>query len=320
MKKIFRYSSFILLLCTAISAHAQNALGTYDTLQVGGIQQVVWLKGKPGAPLLLCLHGGPGSSRMAQADKFSDKLQQYFTVVQWDQRETGKTLTLNATKGAISLQLMEQDTYEMVKALLKKSGQRKLYLAGESWGTVPGFYMAAKHPELLYAYLAFSPVIDQQRSESMLLDMLQQDAVAKGNTQEQQELATVKVPFEDYMQLYYSRKWLFHYNGEAIADSDTAQLKTYLQSWATTWLPTWTSATRQNLFKSLPTVKCPVYFFIGGMDNQTNCSIAKEYYNALKAPQKKLYWFDDAGHSVLVTDAAAVQQKIIEEVLPASSR
>ncbi len=103
MKRTWIRCLSILLFLTAAGVHAQEKLDYYDTLKIGGINQVVWIKGKANAPLLLFLHGGPGSSRMAQADLFSNELQQYFRVVQWDQRETGKTLKLNATAGAITL-------------------------------------------------------------------------------------------------------------------------------------------------------------------------------------------------------------------------
>jgi len=148
---------------------AQPGYDQYDTLQIGGIRQVIHVKGARNAPVILFLHGGPGSSRIKDAEKFTSELQQKFTVVQWDQRETGRTLQLNQTNKPITLSLMERDAYELVNSLLKRFHKDKLYLAGESWGTVLGFHMAAKHPELLHAYLAFSPVVDQVKSEQMAL-------------------------------------------------------------------------------------------------------------------------------------------------------
>ena len=74
--------TLVLLCLLAGQAMAQAPQDYYDTLQRGGIRQVIRGQGKPGAPLLLFLHGGPGSSRMAQADVFSNQLQQHFTVVQ----------------------------------------------------------------------------------------------------------------------------------------------------------------------------------------------------------------------------------------------
>lgn len=290
----------------------------YDTLTVGRIKQVISYNGKTSSPLLLFLHGGPGSSRMNQADKFTNKLRDHFLVVQWDQRESGRTQALNKSVDPITLELMENDTYELVKLLLKKFHKNKIYLAGESWGTVLGFKMAVKHPELLHAYMAFSPVIDQSKSEQLLLEKLKTDAREKGNVTAEKELNTIKIPFENSQQLYYSRKWMFSYDGQPFADKDTTAIKQYLKSWSDVWLPTWNKAIKQNLFTELPSFNCPVYFFIGQKDLQTNFSIAERYFKELKAPRKKIFLFKDAGHSVLTEKSEEVQKIIIDEILKTS--
>lgn len=310
---------FTLILIVAFlgSLSAQTQIH-YDTLSVGKIKQIISYKGNQNAPLILFLHGGPGSSRMNQAEKFSNKLQDHFLVVQWDQRDAGKTLALNKSSVPITLELMENDTYELIKLLLKKFNKKKIYLAGESWGTVLGFKMAEKHPELLNAYIAFSPVIDQSKSEQILLDKLKADAKEKGNATAEKELNTVKIPFENSDQIYYSRKWMFNYDGQPFADKDTIAVKEYLKAWSDTWMPTWNKAVKQNLFKELPSVKCPVYFFIGKKDLQTNYTIAEKYFESLKAPKKKIFLFEDAGHSVLTEKSEEVQKIIIEEILKAN--
>ncbi|WP_338839606.1 alpha/beta hydrolase [Flavobacterium ginsenosidimutans] len=287
----------------------------YDTLSVGGIKQVISYTGNADRPLILFLHGGPGSSRMSQSDLFSARLRDHFTVVQWDQRETGRTLSLNQSPVPITLELMENDTYELLQLLLKKFSQKKLYLAGESWGTVLGFKMAEKHPGLLYAYLAFSPVINQSKSERLLLDRLKAAAKEKGNLAAEKELSTVKIPFEKYQSLYYSRKWMFHYDGQPFPDKDTTAVKEYLKGWSEKWLPTWNKAVKQNLMRELPKISCPVYFFIGGKDFQTNYAIAEEYFKQLKAPEKKIFLFEDAGHSVLTEKSGEIQKIIIGQIL-----
>ncbi|MBW1656739.1 alpha/beta fold hydrolase [Flavobacterium quisquiliarum] len=315
MKKIH----FVILLIVFVSNKSFTQTQThYDTLSVGKIKQVISYKGKQTSPLILFLHGGPGSSRMNQAEKFTNKLEDHFLVVQWDQRDAGRTLALNKSSEPITLELMENDTYELVKLLLKKFNKQKIYLAGESWGTVLGFYMTQKHPDLLNAYLAFSPVIDQSNSERILLDKLKADAKEKHNTAGEKELKTVKIPFENYQQIFYSRKWMFNYDGQPFADKDTTVVKEYLKSWSDTWMPTWNKAIKQNLFKDLPSVKCPVYFFIGEKDLQTNFTIAEKYFDKLKAPKKKIFLFKDAGHSVLTEKSEEVQKIIIDEILKGS--
>jgi len=313
MLKIRILSLFVIaLFSNYVSAQSQP---TYDTVSVGNIKQVVSYSGVHGAPLILFLHGGPGSSRMKQAEVFSNVLQKNFLVVQWDQRETGRTVALNKSSVPITLNLMEKDTYELIQLLLKKFKQKKLYLVGESWGTVLGFKMAKNHPELLNAYIAFSPVIDQTKSERILLENLKIDAKGKGIIQAEKELNNVNVPFDNADQLRYSRKWMLSRDGYTIADKDTTAFKQYIDDWAKTWLPTWNDAIRQNLFTDLPEVNCPVYFFLGGKDLQTNFSIARDYFKVLKAPKKDIFLFEDAGHSVLTEKAERVQEIIIKDIL-----
>src|ERR1700754_2862789 len=73
-------------------ALARTPIDTVQTPEINGIKHYISLKGRDSSkPLLLFLHGGPGGSVMDYADKFTSKLQEEFVVVQWDQRETGKT-------------------------------------------------------------------------------------------------------------------------------------------------------------------------------------------------------------------------------------
>lgn len=72
---------------------------------------------------------------------------------------------------------------------------------------------------------------------------------------------------------------------------------------------------KQDLFVELPEIKCPMYFFLGKKDLQTNFGIASNYYKTLKAPKKNMYTFENAGHSVLTEEGEKVQKIIIEEIL-----
>lgn len=297
-----------------------QATPLYDTLSVGNLKQVVSYSGNKDLPLILFLHGGPASSRMKQAPMFSDELQKHFMVVQWDQRDAGRTLALNKSTVPHTLELMESDTYDVIKILLKKFNREKLYLVGESWGTVLGFKMAEKHPELLHAYIAFSPVVNQTKSEEILRDKLKREAKEKGDLVAQKELNTVKVPFENYEQLYILRKWMFDYEGHKFSENDLGVLKQYMEDWAKVWLPTWNAAIRQDLFVQLPEVKCPVYLFVGEKDFQTNFNLAKDYFKQLKAPKKELFLFENAGHSVLTEEAKEVQRLIIEDILDKNAK
>jgi len=312
--KIKILSLLIIILSLGNNLFAQSQ-PIFDTVFIGKIRQVVSYSGSKDSPLILFLHGGPGSSRMKQAEVFSNILQKHFMVVQWDQRGAGRTNALNKSSVPMTLDLMENDTYELIKILLKKFNLKKLYLVGESWGTVLGFKMAEKHPELLNAYLAFSPVIYQTKSEQILLEKLKLDAKAKSNVTAQEELNKVKIPFTSYEDMYYSRKWMFSYDGQPFAEKDLPLLKQFMEDWSKTWMTTWNEVMKHNLLVELPKINCPVYFFLGEKDLQTNFGIASNYYEILKAPKKNIYTFKNAGHSVLTEEAEQVQNTIIDEIL-----
>jgi len=302
---------FILGIICCCKTQAQPIDVSY-AIKIGGINQWVSVKGKDiHDPLLLWLHGGPGGSVMNKADKFTKKLQEDFIVVQWDQRETGKTLDLNKSPQPLIFSLFQQDTHDIIDSLLAQFHYKKLYLVGHSWGTALGFYIADKYPELLYAYVAISPMINQRESERMTLDMLKENA---GRKKEIEELSAVKIPFENGEQLYYDRKWLYAFSGQKLIGITFP--KKFVLSWASTWLLVFNEASAINLFDSAPEIKCPVYFFAGRKDYQTHFAVTEDYYNKLVAPKKQLFWFEQSGHSIPDSEPELMQDVIITKILP----
>ncbi|HEX5168203.1 MAG TPA: alpha/beta hydrolase [Cyclobacteriaceae bacterium] len=294
-----------------VSSFAQTPIDTALSITIGGISQYVQIKGKNrSAPLFLFLHGGPGNSAMGYAEKFTSTLQSHFVVVQWDQREAGKTKEINPSQIPLTVDLFKKDTEEIVHALLKQFHQSKLYIAGHSWGTVLGFHMARTHPEWLYAYIAISPMINQLESERIILELMKKKAKQNGNKQELNELNSVRIPFGNGAQLFYQRKWMFDYIGTKVKMS-----KAYVESWSSTWLNLFNTASEENLFESTPSLQCPVYFFVGRKDYQTNAELTRKYYEQLIAPKKGFYWFETA-HSIPSAAPGLMQELIINEILP----
>ena len=193
MKKI---SLFVFLLMSVFCLSQLQAvkMDTLLTVEIGGIKQVIEIKtDDANKPILLFLSGGPGSSMMKNADSFTNILKNKFTIVQWDQRDAGKTLELNPSPIQPSVEFMGKDTYEVINFLLKKLNQKKLYLLGSSWGNALGFYIVRNHPELLHAYYAVNPVISQLASEKELLKTLK--IHFKDNSVAMGELSQVHFPF-----------------------------------------------------------------------------------------------------------------------------
>lgn len=308
MKSLFLISFYL----TGAIALAQHPIDREETVLIGGIRQYITIQGKDSSlPLLLFLHGGPGGSMMNYAGNFTDKLQKHFVVIQWDQRETGRTRQLNASTVPLTYAVFQQDTHALIQMLLKRFHREKLYLAGHSWGTALGFHIAKDYPALLYAYMPIGPMINQRESERIALGIMKEKALKTGNQAEMEELATVRIPFETGKQLYYHRKWLLDFAG-----SKRNLSQRYVEDWSATWLKVFNEASGDNLIESLPAIGCPVYFFVGRKDYQTNSKITETYYTALQAPKKALFWFELSGHSIPSSEPDRLQDLIIEKILP----
>lgn len=285
------------------------AIDTLLTPDIGGIRQFVEIKTDDSKkPVLLFLSGGPGSSMMRNADAFTAILKNRFTLVQWDQRDAGKTLKLNPSPSLPSVAQMEQDTYQVITFLQKELKQEKIYLLGSSWGNVLGFYIVKHHPELLHAYFASNPVVSQLESEKELLKTLK--VHFKDNAVASQELDSVRFPFASDESMFYLRKWLFYKDGKEFATSEG--FKTGFLQWSKTWSPVWNEVMNIDLPRTLKSVDCPVYFFVGKNDIQTSTRITQAYFETLKAPKKGLFFFDHSGHQIHQDEPVQFQEAIIK--------
>src|SRR6267154_822942 len=123
-----------------------------QSIRAGNILQWIKMDGDNDQhQVLLFLHGGPGNSVMGYAYRFTLELQKYFIVVQWDQRETGKTKALNSSPDPLTVSLFESDAVEVINFLRSTFHKDKIYLVGHSWGGFLALQVAARHPALLAA-------------------------------------------------------------------------------------------------------------------------------------------------------------------------
>jgi pimeloyl-ACP methyl ester carboxylesterase len=298
---------FAFLLCP-YSGSAKINLG--ESVVIGGIKQWIMIKGaRESDPVLLFLHGGPGGSA-AYADQFTGELQKQFLVVEWDQRESGKTAKLNPSGQPLTVALFENDTFEMINYLRVRFSRNKIYLVGHSWGGFLGLAAAAKHPELIAGYFAISPMVHQVESERASLEFMKNKAKAENNIVAINELSLVKVPFEDGLQLYYDRKWL------ALLMGDKPAPLAFVEAWSAKWLTLFNEASQVNFFETAPEIKCPIYFFLGSNDYQTYFKLTEEYYRIVKADKKELFWFTDSGHLITKTEPKKLQKIILQQRLP----
>ena len=58
-----------------------------------------------------------------------------------------------------------------------------------------------------------------------------------------------------------------------------------------------------DLARSVPSVDVPVFFFLGRHDRHAEATLAASYFGALRAPVKRLIWFENSAHNVPFEEA-----------------
>src|ERR1044071_9544316 len=150
-------------------------------ININGLEQGMFIKSKDvNNPVLLYLHGGMPDYFLSE--KYPTGLEDYFTVVWWEQRGSGLSYSPDIPLGTMTLEQMISDTLEVTKYLRDRFGQAKIYLMEHSGGDFSGLQAAARAPELYYAYIGVAQMSDQLKSEKLAYDYMLQQFKENGNT------------------------------------------------------------------------------------------------------------------------------------------
>src|SRR5512145_35243 len=118
-------------------------INVLEKVVLGGTAQWISIRGAdPHQPVLLFLHGGPGSANLAKLRVQTPALEEHFVVVNWDQRGAGKSAGIGFDYESLSIAQIISDTHELVEYLKARFGVEKIYLLGFSWGTIVGLEFA----------------------------------------------------------------------------------------------------------------------------------------------------------------------------------
>jgi pimeloyl-ACP methyl ester carboxylesterase len=313
-----------------------------ELVAIGGVKQWISIRSRDrDAPILLVLHGGPGFTLSPVSDYYMRDWEEFFTVVQWDQRAAGKSFRRDekaALAPTLTIERFVTDAEEMVEHLRKRFKQERVVVLAHSFGTIIGVKLAEKRPDLLHAYVGMGQFVDFMRSEELGYRQTLADARADQNQEAIAQLESI-APFPDRVRpernlqnLGIERRWLAHYGGYFRAGGEGHHHAVAKLS------PTHTSAdleVRQeahnfiveHMWDELASVslsrdvkfKVPVLIMQGRYDRGTSSTLVDEWFAAIQAPQKKLVWFEASSHMVYEEEPGKLLVALVNEVLPLTS-
>lgn len=298
-----------------------NGIQNLEQVTLGNVDQWISIRGNDrDNPLLLFVHGGPGSPEMIPVRHYNRSLEEHFVVVNWDQRGAGKSFSTGIPPETMNLDQIVSDALELTAFLRERFNVEKIYLAGHSWGSIVGVHAVQRSPEYYYAYIGIGQAVNFIEAEKISYHYTVSRARETGNEEALLELEEIGPPpydGEDFFdRIAVQRKWLFRFGGEVFGETDNNRyllelLWLYLQAPEYSIIDTynfvrgnqlsarlmWDDLLALDLPHQAPSLEVPVYFMSGRHDYVTVFEKVEEYYAILEAPYKELIWFEESAHS-----------------------
>jgi len=331
--------SICMISCTS-TPKIRSGIAEIRSITIGSIKQTILIRGENlGNPILLYLHGGPGSTEMIPFRLAHKNLEKYFTVVSWEQRGTGRSFSDDISPDSMTIDQFVSDTHELTGYLIKEFGKSKIVLAGHSWGTILGLLTVSKYPNDYYAYVGSGQEVNPAEGEKIGYEYIL--AKANNNKKALDELQKINMG-ESYLTMdntgdWYNkikieRKWLVAFGGEIYNKKDYSLLFSSKTMFAPEYsfidfikfgrgsvfsLKTmWPQIMKINLREQVKKVEIPVFFLQGRNDYNAPTSILNEYYSLLEAPEKEIFYFENSAHHPMYEEPDKYEKILIENILP----
>lgn len=310
-------------------------------VRIGGIDQWLSIRGKDRRnPILLYLHGGPASPAMPEAYSYQTPWEDYFTVVQWDQRGAGKTYRANTEQAmapGMSIDGMTDDAAQVVQYLRQRYGKDKIFVLGHSWGSVLGVKLAQLHPEWLYAYISVGQVVNGRHNEEAGYAFALQQAKAEGNDKALRELNSI-APYPgnsiSFNAIGIRSKWEMYYGALAYGrhdykfEDDTEELSPDYSEDDLDAIGKGAAFSFKYLSQPLLAVDfdnvthfgCPVIMFAGAHDYTTSHELAEKWFAQIQAPSKHLVIFADSAHMIMQEQPGRFLVHLVSDALPLAQK
>lgn len=319
--------------------------GIQDTYKarIGGIEQWISVRGQDrDNPVILFVHGGPASPLIPSMWEFQRPLEDYFTVVNYDQRGAGKTFLANdpdKVAGTLRIERYVDDAIEIAEHIRKRYHKDKLILAGHSWGTVVGMGAALKRPDLFHAYVGIGQVINVRDNERISFEYGLTQARQHDNAEAVAELESI-APYPGDQpvtreRIIIARKWPQFYGGMSAYRDGSAK---YFFG-AARLSPEYDEADRKAInagnvftlgrvlpqfldvdYKDVREFPIPVVMFMGRHDYTTPSQPTAEWLERVRAPYKRGVWFERSAHMIPWEEPGKLLVSLLETVAPLAGK
>ncbi len=307
--------------CHKVIGHSSSSIDSLYDINLNGCQQKILVQSNNiNNPILLYLHGGPGSSIMLYSHTFSNRLKDHFILVNWDQRGTALSYHEGMDTSNISEDQIRDDALELIKYLLKTFNKKKVFLIGHSFGSVIGLQLVANSPEYFSAYIGVGQVIDWNKSVAITYEWLHKTLERANDTVGLKRIEADKFPYIDLITKYGGHHRL-SIDLNSIIKASPYYFEGYLdllekgKQFSSNYVgknPNPKAFSNKSIFE----INVPLYFFEGKNDHVIACApeLVVEYCDKAKSPKKEIIWFYNSAHYISIEEPEKFQDELIKIV------
>lgn len=315
-----------------------RGLATLERVLVNGTRQWVLIRTEDvGNPVVLFVHGGPGTSQLTLGRRNTRALEQHFTVVNWDQRRAAKSFAAGRDRAGMTMRQFVHDIIALATHLAERFGQEKILLVGHSWGTAIGMLAVSIRPDLFSGYVGIGQVSNMADGELISYQWTLEQARKAGDRRGVRKLERMGPPpytGRDWRSKFMTERLILGRHGGEYHGSRSGAFGVVLQNLVFSREYTlldrvnffrgifqsvaalYPELERTNLFARVPEVSVPVWFCLGRHDYEVPAVLSAQYFEALKAPKKQLVWFENSAHMPNTEESERFNELLIRTVLP----
>jgi pimeloyl-ACP methyl ester carboxylesterase len=311
-----------------------GSVATVEYMRLGGIDQWVMIRGENvDNPLLVMLHGGPGMSETGFFRCYNAVLENSFTVVYWDQRGAGKSYDRTIPRESMTTQQFLRDLDELVDTVCARFNKANVVIFGHSWGSLLGMLYAARFPAKVATYVGCGQVASWPECEAASYRYALTEAERTGRHELVAKLHRIGPPPYPAASLWVERMCLSRVDGSTkpkalwklakmilgAKESSIFELPDAYRAFRWSLDTMWEEVSRLDLKQLVPALEIPVFFFLGRNDHWAASDLAAAYFDILKAPAKKLRWFESSGHEPFADEPDNFNAAMVELVRPVAA-
>jgi proline iminopeptidase len=310
-----------------------GSIAELTSVTLGGHEQALMIRGRSeDNPVLLHLAGGPGGTDLG-AMRADTSLEDDFVVVTWDQRGTGKSYAAIDPLDTFTLEQMVADTIELSEYLRQRFDEERIYLHGQSWGSLLGVRAVQQRPDLYHAWIGSGQMVSPVATDTMFWE----DTIAWAESIGDEALAAKlresgPPPYEEVLD--YEAALSHEHDWNPYPEFDGAKEMPFnlfvpentmmdrfngLRAFLDTFAALYPQLQDIDFRRDAAVLEVPVYMIQGVHEARGRAVPMEEWFELLEAPSKERIIFEHSGHRPTFEEPgrfAELMERVRDETYP----